>query len=186
MRLNDPLISSFIYNDKKYSINLAFDNVLDVLEYANSKRFRDHIKAEICLDLLLNEDVKGIEAIELWNFILENFINFEEKQPVEYDLNGNPMPVIEDEEETGSHMSIEQDAEYIFASFQQAYGINLFHEQGKMHWQEFRALLNGLPDNTIMKRIMQIRAWEPGKHDSEETKENMKQLKRQFALREVE
>ncbi|MTV93894.1 hypothetical protein GM529_11335, partial [Streptococcus pneumoniae] len=28
-------------------------------------------------------------------------------------------------------------------------------------WTEFKALLNALPDNTIMQQILEIRAWKP-------------------------
>lgn len=184
MRLNDPLVTSFSYNKKEYPIDLSFDNVLDVFDVIKDKTLRDHEKAEINLELLLNEPFKGLEAIELWNYIYEEFIKFEKKQPIEYDRQGNPMPVYEDDEEK-QYMDIEQDAEYIFASFKQAYNMNLFKEQGRLHWYEFKALLSGLPSDTIMQRIIQIRAWEPSKGDSSETKENMKKLKKIYALDDV-
>ena len=58
-------------------------------------------------------------------------------------------------------IDFEQDAEYIYASFLQAYGINLLEVQNKLTWTEFKALLNALPDNTIMQQIIEIRAWKP-------------------------
>jgi len=33
----------------------------------------------------------------------------------------------------------------------------LFEEQGKMHWEEFQALLEALPEDTIIQRIRSIR-----------------------------
>lgn len=185
MRLNDPLVTSFIYKEKEYTINLAFDVVLDAFDWLDRKDLRDYEKAEICLDLLLNEGIEGGEALELWNYIFENFIQFKEKKAVQYDLKGNPMPVMDDEDEK-EYSDIEQDAEYIYSSFRQAYGINLFHEQGKMQWAEFKALLHGLPQNTIMKQIIQIRSWEPSKHDSDEHKKEMKKLQEFYALEEVD
>lgn len=185
MRLNDPLVSSFLYKGKEYEIDLAFDNVLDVFDVLNDRNFREHEKAECCLELLLNQSFKGQEAIDLWNYIYEEFIEFKSKKPIEYDLQGNPMPVMEDEEDE-RHLDIDQDAEYIFASFQQAYNMNLYEQQGKLHWHEFKALLSGLPSDTIMQRIIQIRAWKPSKGESSEYKQNMRELQRIYALGDAE
>ncbi|MEN2467884.1 Gp15 family bacteriophage protein [Ornithinibacillus sp. JPR2-1] len=183
MRLNDPLVTSFSYDDKDYTIDLAFDNVLDVFDVIADKSLREHEKAEICLALLLDEPIKGEEAIDLWNYIYEEFINIKVEQPIMYDIKGNPLPV-QPEEEKEQFIDLEQDAEYIFASFKQAYGMNLYQEQGKLHWHEFQALLHGLPSDTIMKRIIEIRAWKPSKGDSAEHKKNMEDLQRRFALKE--
>src|SRR5690625_4874395 len=155
-RLNDPLVNSFIYKNQKYEIDLAFDNVLDVFDVLNDKALRNYEKSEICLALTINEEVNGTEAIKLWNYIYENFIKFERKQPIEFDQLGNPVPIPEEE-----YMDLEQDAEYIYSSFKQAYNLNLFEQQGKLHWHEFKALLHGLPSDTIMQKIVQIRAWKP-------------------------
>lgn len=51
------------------------------------------------------------------------------------------------------------DGEFIVASFQQAYGIDL--TSCDMHWHRFKALLDGLPDNTKMAKIMGYRMWTP-------------------------
>lgn len=182
MRLNSPLITSFIYKDKEYPIDLAFDNVLDVFEVLADESLRDYEKAEISLALLLGEGV-GV-SIELWNHVYESFIQFEDKEPIQYDRKGNPMPVVKEDVE--QLYDITQDADFIYSSFQQAYGMNLFDMQGKMHWSEFRALLNGLPSETILQRIIQIRAWKPSKGDSPKDRENMRKLQKVYALHDGE
>lgn len=183
MRLNDPLVTFFSYEGKEYTIDLSFDNVLDVFDVLDDKSLREYEKAEICLAMLLDEPIKGEEAINLWNYIYEQFIYIKVEQPVVCDIKGNPLPV-QPEEEKEQFMDLEQDAEYIFASFKQAYGMNLYQEQGKLHWHEFQALLNGLPSDTIMKRIIEIRAWKPSKGDSAEFRKNMEDLQRRFALKD--
>lgn len=184
MRLNDPLVTYFSYRGKEYPIDLAFDNVLDVFDVLGDKTLREHEKAEICLVLLLSESFKDEEAINIWNYIYEKFIKIESKQPIEYDLKGNPLPV--HVEENKSFISLDKDAEYIYASFKQAYNMNLFEQQGKLHWHEFQALLNGLPSDTIMQRIIQIRMWEPSKGESNEYIQSMRKLQRIYALDDVE
>lgn len=69
------------------------------------------------------------------------------------------------------------DGDYVVASFQQAYGIDL--TAGDMHWHRFKALLNGLPEGTVLSRIASYRTWTPKKaeHDSE-----MRRLREAWAL----
>lgn len=181
MRLNDPLVTSFSFESEEYSIDLAFDNVLDVFDVLDDVALRDHERAEICLSLLLG-DVPNDKSltIQLWNYVYESFIHIESKQPIEYDRQGNPMPVKEDSKK--KFIDLEKDAEYIFASFQQAYQMNLFKEQGKLHWREFQSLLTGLPSDTIMQRIIQIRMWQPSKGESSEYKQSMRDLQKVYAL----
>lgn len=50
----------------------------------------------------------------------------------------------------------EQDADLIRAAFLQAYGINLWRD--KLHWIEFTALLNALPNGSRYTDILGIRA----------------------------
>lgn len=182
MRLNSRLITSFSFEDKTYDIDLAFDNVLDVFDVMDDKRLRDHEKAEICLALLLgDQEYDKAKTIDLWNFIYESFIHIESKEVIKYDLKGNPMPSKNDKKDN-KVIDFEVDAERIYASFMQAYNINLFEQQGKMHWKEFQSLLGGLPSDTIMQRIIQIRQWEPSKGDSKEHKEEMEELQELYAL----
>lgn len=53
-------------------------------------------------------------------------------------------------------VDFEQDADAIYASFRQQYGINLL--RGSMHWDEFRALLAGLGDNTAFGKRVSLRS----------------------------
>ncbi len=180
MKLNDPLVTSFVFDDIEYQIDLSFDNVLDVFDVFDDKDLRTYESAEICLALLLGNDVKP--TLDLWNHVYSEFIQVDNKQSIEYDRKGNPMPV---QKENKKSIDFNKDAEYIYASFQQAYNINLHREQGKMHWHEFKALLSGLPSDTIMQRIIQIRLYEPSKGESGEYKKAMLDLQEIYALEEI-
>lgn len=179
MRLNDPLVTSFAYDDKKYNIDLTFDNVLDVFDYLNDERLREYESVIIVLSLLLG-DQEYKPTIDLWNFIFENFISDTKDEPIRRDLAGNPMK----KQTTDKKRSIDLDKDggFIYASFKQAYHIDLFEEQGKMHWDTFRSLLNGLPSNTVMQQIIRIREWKPSKEDTLEQKKQMKELQKIYAL----
>lgn len=181
MRLNDPLLTSFVFDDIEYQIDLSFDNVLDVFDVHDDTGLMEYEKAEICIALLLGENVEPTS--ELWNHVYSEFIHVDNKQSIEYDRKGNPMPV---QKESKKSIDFNKDAEYIYASFQQAYNINLHREQGEMHWHEFKALLSGLPSDTVMQRIVQIRLWEPSEGESGEYKQAMRDLQNAYALEELE
>ena len=186
MKLNDRLLNAYEYNGIEYRIDMAFDNVLDIFDVLADDDLSDFDKANLGLLYLFDGEhldperatIAPEDAIETWNDIFENYISVADKEVVDYDLQGNPMP----KKATKKLIDIEKDAEFIYSSFRQAYRIDLFDEQGKMHWHKFQALLNGLPENTIFKRIIQIRAWEPSKHESKEYKKSMSELQEIYSL----
>lgn len=179
MRLNDLLVTTYEYKGEEIPIDLSFDNVLDVLDVMSVKGLYEFQLAEMCLALLFGEDVIDIEdCFIVWNDVYDKFLTPEKDEYIEYDLKGNPMP----KKKEKKLIDLEEDAEYIYASFVQAYNINLFEQQTKMHWFEFKSLLNGLPENTIMKQIMQIRRWEPSKGESEEYKKAMREMQEIYSL----
>lgn len=79
--------------------------------------------------------------------------------------------------QTAKAIDLVLDGDYITAAFQQAYGIDL--TQGDMHWHRFKALLNGLPESTVLSRIMGYRTYERKKVDRET---EMMRLREEWAL----
>lgn len=73
------------------------------------------------------------------------------------------------------------DGDYVVAAFQQAYGIDLTAED--MHWHRFKALLNGLPEDTMLSRIMSYRTYESRKADRDA---EMKRLRAEWSLPDPE
>jgi hypothetical protein len=81
-------------------------------------------------------------------------------------------------------MDFIQDGPLIYAAFMQAYGIDLQKERGRLHWWQFSALLQGLPANTRLVEVMQIRLRPmpaPTKYNAEE-RAQLARLKQDFAL----
>ena len=179
MRLNDLLPKTYEYKELEIEIDLTFDNVLDLFDVLKMIELSEFHRAELCLVLLFGDGViEPEDAIEVWNDIFDRFLDSTKGVVVRYDLAGNKMPTKTSE----PLIDLDQDAEYLYSSFIQAYGINLIQEQGKLHWFEFKALLNGLPENTIIKQIIHIRSYEPGEHDSTEYKEQMQGLQDFYRL----
>ena len=179
MKLNDALITSFSIDDKEYDIDLSFNKVLDVFEILKEEELTKFEKAQLIVHLLTGQELYDIkEVVDCWIYIKEHFLEIE-KETVQYDLLGNPMPTAKNEEEQEKLIDFEQDAEYIYASFLQAYGINLLKVQNKLTWTEFKALLNALPDSTIMQQIIEIRAWKP---EYGGDKNKMRKLQAKYSL----
>lgn len=178
MRLNDPLVTSFSFCEKTYPIDLAFDNVLDVFDVLADKELFSKQKIDLIIELLVGEtDLNLSEKLDMWKLIRAEFILLDDKNQPEVDELGNELPT----KPTKKSLDIVYDAKYIYASFRQI-GINLFAEQGKLSWQEFQALLESLPDDSIMQRIIQIRNWEPQKGMDSKEKRRMRELQRKYAL----
>lgn len=182
MRLNDPLIDSFEFEGVIYPINLSFNRVLDVFDVIADDLLTDFEKAQVSIEILMGiRDIEFEKVIALWIYIKENFIDISEVEEQLLDLHGNPIPKPTKTSEP-KLIDFREDAEYIYASFLQAYNLNLFSQQDKLTWVEFRALVNALPDNTIMQRIIEIRQWKPKKGESEEYRANMRKLKSKYRL----
>ncbi|MCD5076654.1 Gp15 family bacteriophage protein [Enterococcus gallinarum] len=181
MRLNDPLTTEIEFEGITYPLDLAFDNVLDVLDAISDKSLMAWEKVDLALNLLVGEsNLNFAKQMELWELILNRHIQIGSQEKVVYDLEGNPMPTPKSSDDKKS-MDLVRDAKYIYASFRQI-GINLFEEQGKMHWEEFQAILESLPDDTILPKIVQIRNWSPSKGESEKEKERMRELQAKYSL----
>lgn len=188
--LTDQLPWEANINGESYKVDLAFDNVLRIIDLLNDECVSDVEQILTGLYLLLGDVQLKYEIDELAAIffkLFEEFIDAGEKEDdVEYDIAGNPMPKVKNEEDDDDVdiYDLKQDAQYIYASFMQTYRINLFEMQGKLHWYEFRALLSGLPDDTIFKQVISIRAAElpTGKGTSKE-RERMKKLKKAYALK---
>ena len=96
----------------------------------------------------------------------------------------------EPERESGGPrvLDFRQDAELILAAFRQAYGIDLFREHGRLHWLEFLALLSGIPQNTRLSEVMEIRACKvpPATKNNHEQVRALMKAKAKYAIRITE
>lgn len=184
-KLNDKLRDYISYKGKNYSVDLSFDNVLDVLDVWNDASFEPEERLLTSCSLLFGEKIYLLVPLDELVFLFEQIKEeiFSEQEPVEtYDLLGNPMK----KKSVKTDFSLLFDAEYIFTSFVQCYGINLQKELGKLHWDEFRMLLRDLPPEAKLNKVREIRNWKPDKNSTAEEIENMRELQEIYALPEEE
>lgn len=202
--LSRKLTDKLVIDDKEYALDLSFDTVLKMFEMMRDDDIPEYIKPHFAIRMLISKSLAGNtreEKAESFNNDFENYSIeemskvfksvFEEHislsdvkdNHVEYDLAGNPMKTTASSgKQEQAPYDIRFDGDYIYSSFLQAYGIDLFDMQGVLHWRKFNALLSGLPEGTKLMEVIKIRKWKPQKGDTSEYKEEMRRLQKDYAL----
>lgn len=168
-----------------YPVNMAFNNVMQLFKLLQSPILTEVDKIQEGIYQLLGTrlNLEFDEQITVFNYLLDNFVNQGREKEIEVDLEGNPMPA----KKQIPTQDLKQDASYIYNSFRQAYGINLFEEHDKLDWREFTSLLRGLPEDTEYKKVVDIRTrpYQKGKGVAEVNRK-LRDAKRAYALPGVE
>lgn len=202
--LSRKLTDKLVIDDKEYALDLSFDNILKMFEMMRDDDIPEYIKPHFAIRMLISKSLAGTtreEKAESFNNDFENYsieemskvfksvfeehisLSDVEDNHVEYDLAGNPMKTTASSgKQEQAPYDIRFDGDYIYSSFLQAYGIDLFDVQGELHWKKFNALLSGLPEGTKLMEVIKIRKWKPQKGDSAEYKEEMRRLQKDYAL----
>lgn len=185
-KLTDQLVDSIEINGKTYSVDMSYDNILRLTEMLNDPELSDEIQILLGIEMLFDDPLEMPieEKVLAFKEAFNALVGQSQEEEVEYDIMGNPMPKVVNEEGSEVSYDLEQDAEYIYASFLQDYGIDLFEQQGKLHWYQFKALLAGLSETTKFKRVIEIRQMplptgkNSGKHRAE-----VEKIKKAYALK---
>lgn len=164
----------FEFEGKIYHVDLSFDNVLRLFEMFEDDLYFEIEKIELALKILIKEyyRIKNksiFEKIEIYKFVMKEFLDIDtEKEEV-------PQKRV---------MDFKKDAGLIYASFMNAYGIDLFEKQGKLHWYKFSNLLAHLPDKTAFKEVVSYRVMKvpSGKHVDPEYRKHVLKMKRVYSL----
>lgn len=175
--LHRRLPTEYRFGKKRLRLNLAFDVVLRVFEVTRETEFTNGDKVEVSLRLL----VRNYRAIgklpietqaEILKAILEEFI----------------QPSKRSNHQEVKTYDFTKDAQYIYASFLYAYGIDLYQLQGKLHWWKFFAMFSSLPKEAKMSEIQGIRLRKipaPTKYNQAEIKA-IRDAKRYYSLDDEE
>lgn len=186
LSLGYPTENEIEINGKVYPVDMSYDNIIRLFDLLEDKTIEELHKVIIGMKILLDCNVLKVdETCDLETFIAafvtiktEFIIDKGNGEPL-VDLQGNPMPQPKNKE----LYSLNHDADYIYASFIQAYGIDLIEVRGELDWRKFNALLQGLPSNTRFKEVVDIRQrpFATGKGSQKENK-NLRDLKNMYAL----
>ena len=190
--LSRKLTDELVIGDKVYSLNMSFDNIIRLFEMWCDEEIPEQVKPFFALKMLTGEGFGSFsieDAMDIFQQVFEEHIQLKSLKDVsvEYDLAGNVMkkePSAQSKEPPVYDISL--DGDYIYASFMQAYGIDLLEERGNLHWKKFNALLSGLPEGTKIVEVIKIRKYKPRKGDSQAYIDEMMKLKKEYALPDYE
>ena len=170
-RSEDPsnptgLNNEFAYQGKTYVINLSFDTVISFYQLLDDDHFSAEEKIMVAFQMFFDFEPRdadfAVAAFEqINNYLRQSPYGDNDDDVSNNDMQGNLTKEVK-------YYSFTQDAEAIYSSFREQYGINLLKEKGKMHWDEFKALFAGLNEKTYMSRIIQIRMRDTSKLEGQE------------------
>ncbi|EAE8280254.1 hypothetical protein A7G73_08385 [Listeria monocytogenes] len=198
LSLADGINDIYVYQNVDYQLDLTFDNVLRVIELTEDNHLTNDFRVNLAIEVLFENETPWLQfdedspyqSIQEKSLVLldifENYIVKGDSKGIQYDFDGNPMPVATGEgEEEQAYYSLTQDSDYIFASFLQDYNIDLIEVRGKLHWYKFRALFESLRDDTAIKSIMSIRQAElPSGKGTEKERDALIKLKNHYKLKD--
>lgn len=149
LRLTDALPSAVIVGGRAFPINtdfragIKFETLLSESRNRNDKEFLLNI-----LNLYYGDNIpQDVETA------VREMLTF-------YAL-GNPTEEsnVQTNKKTANERiyDFNHDAPYIYAAFQQVYGIDLI-DVPHLHWWKFNALFSSLPDDCLISQIMKLRS----------------------------
>ena len=138
MKLFEFLPDRIKVGKKVYKCDFDFRNVLKMLEIMQREDIQLTARDYLCARCVIRHRIPLKTASDVYNELCS--VLFEQR----------PEP---DEKRL---TSFEQDAGLIRSAFRQEYGIDLFRE--KLHWLEFKELLQNLPDGNRYEEVIGIRA----------------------------
>lgn len=170
LSLTESLVDKLNYHGKTYRLDLAFDTVLKFYELLDDDNLEDSEKISVAFEMFMGFTPDDADfAIAVFQKINQYIA----KQPYgdegEPNIDGNGQVVTPQK-----YYSFTQDAEAIYASFREQYGINLLQEKGKLHWDEFKALFARLGPNTYFQRIVEIRMRDTSKLEGQALNDTLK------------
>jgi len=191
-KLTDRNRDIYEWSGVSIELNLSFDNVLKLTELFDDPDIPKQIKPVIALNMLIVDNMLLTHLDE--NQKEQLFLNvFKDKLGIDFSSTGKKnetLKVNDDNEESLPDIPVFNftiDAERIYASFLFDYGINLFEQQGKMQWDEFKALFDNLSEKSPMKTAIHYRTCEIPKKDKNnaEERKRIKKMKELYELPEA-
>lgn len=148
--LTEELTQSIAYQGREYPIDLSYDNVLRFYQLLDDADFDEGEKIIAAFHIFFDEKVP--DDPEFLMNVVKLLGEYVSASPY-----GGDTASSQDDQAPIRYFSFQQDAPAIYASFMEQYGIDLIKEQGKLHWDKFKALLDGLGPETQFRRIVAIR-----------------------------
>lgn len=173
----------FMHNGKRFNVDLSFDNILNFYELIDNHEYDVNFRIITSLEIIVEEsDQLGLKSLDeaygLFKYLLKQFLDIDLDKKAETQEES-------DEGYAVKTFDYNKDAEVIYASFMQAYRMDLFEQQGNLHWKKFNALLINLPDETAFKKIVGFRVMKMPTEKEGASKDyirHVRQMKEKYSL----
>lgn len=166
----EDLPESIRINSKSYPVFTDFRDWIAFIDMFNDENLNS--KEKLLLSLRWFSDTVPDDLQEAFNglvkFASADEISFRSGKS---SAGGSSAPVL----------SYLYDSTYIFSAFLQVYSINLRTIE-YMHWYEFRALLDGLPETTPLQKRMAYRAVNIAEIKDKKERSRIRKIQRDIAL----
>jgi len=145
----------------------------------------DYKTALRCLEVVDDETISDMERTLAVIYILFGFLP-EDTEGLEFFLQKAQLflqcgETTETQTNRKKDMDLFKDSDYIQASFESDYGIDL-QQLGHMHWWRFMRLIGGLTETSILARIRQIRNINPNDIKDPKTKQEILEMQKELSL----
>lgn len=159
-------------NGRKYEINTDFRFAIECNRIANDETIGDFERVLGIIYTLFGEE--GLEHQEDYEKLLE--------MAKKYLCCGKELKDKKEEPD----MDYIEDYDYIVASFQSDYSINL--DEVKMHWWKFFKLMNGLSNSElgnccVLNRVRNLRNFDPKKIEDDKERNKIIEAQKDVALK---
>lgn len=174
-------------------MNMIVNRLSDMLESRVGKiEFNTDFRISIMFELLMQDDTiseqnKIIQALRLYYPSLEQITDLNKaiEDMIWFYRCGKELANSNKKGKNAKQRkqiySYEFDDDYIFSSFMQQYKIDL-QEIKYLHWWKFKAMFEGLSENTKIVEIMGYRAMDISKIKDKEEKKRYKNLQEVYSL----
>lgn len=166
--LYDVFPETVIVHDKEYSINTDFRCVLNLIDILEKENGDSNILAAI---LSMYDEVP--EDTEAAIFAIGQFILGDEGGEAEERINAKKT------------ISFSKDAPYILSDYLRFYQIDLTQVE-YLHWRKFRLLLDGLPEDSEMKKRIYYRGLDAGKIKDKAERDRVLRIQKNISLENTE
>ena len=174
LSLTKELEHSFEYKGQHYELDLSFDNVLRWYELLEDDGIDDYGKVAMAFEMFYSACALDSELLVAGVDSIADYIHQEPYGHYEDNTGVSTSDPIR-------YYSYSQDADAIYSSFVEQYSIDLIQQQGKLHWDKFKALMAGLNDKTYFRRILSIRMRDTKGMEGQEVADMM-ELKQYYEL----
>ena len=173
----EPLPVAVELSGREYEIITDFREWIRFIDMINDKEIPPNLKVMFTLSMFPGG--LSLSEVELQD-LLKSFSLFlacktEDDDTAADSDDDNPPP------RKPQILSYSVDAPYIIAGFMQDYGIDLLAVD-YMHWWKFRALLDGLRDDTEIKRRMYYRSIDTSKIKNKEERKRIRRIQAEIRL----